>query len=171
MSKLDLFKKQQALREKVAGRPLIHSSADPEAVAALLSTEADTARLASLDYFSSLSAPVGVDPQETRQLLTQLEEGFGNTKLEAMLAKAQRDVIGAIAGPLGLGRVLATYDKVGGNVTTVHNAKQSIYAREGDVYNRDDYTKTANSQENLNAVARVLSVALSPEASLIRKAI
>jgi len=147
MSKLDLFKKQQALREKVAGRPLIHSSADPEAVAALLSTEADTARLASLDYFSSLSAPVGVDPQETRQLLTQLEEGFGNTKLEAMLAKAQRDVIGAIAGPLGLGRVLATYDKVGGNVTTVHNAKQSIYAREGDVYNRDDYTKTANSQE------------------------
>lgn len=145
MSKLDLFKQQQSLRTNVKGRPLIHSAVSPEAVAALLSTEADTSRLPSLGYLSWLSLDTTDTSVEADRLIKELEQGFEAARLGAMLQKCQRDVIGAIAGPLGLGNVIAAHDKLGGNVTTIHNAGQKIYAREEDEYNRKDYTHSRNS--------------------------
>ncbi|MBA1245543.1 hypothetical protein [Pseudomonas japonica] len=146
MSKLDLFKQQQALRAAVQGRPLIHSAALPEAVATLLSAEADASRLSSLGYLSVLSMDIADTSAEADRLIRELEQGFEAARLETMLQKCRRDVIGAIAGPLGLGKVIAVHDKVGGNVTTIHNAGQKIYAREQDEYRRDDYTNTPNSE-------------------------
>jgi len=146
MSKLEQFRKQQALRAQLANRPLIHSAANPEDVAALLASQADTTRLASLDYHASLSVTLQAAPQEARVLLDELEKEFDQARVNDLLAKAQRDIVAAIAGPLGLGKVLAVYDKQGGNVTTIHNAQQGIYANTDERYNRDDYDRGLNSQ-------------------------
>jgi len=147
VSKLEQFKKQQALRTRLANRPLIHVAAAPEDVAALLAAEGNASRFASLDYHASLSVSIKSAPDEARLLLEQLEQHFESARVDALLTKAQRDIVGAIAGPLGLGKVLSVYDKQGGNVTTIHNARQGIYARTDDEYNRKDYTHTKNSQE------------------------
>ena len=150
MSKVDLFKKQNALREKIAGRPLVHSAADPAAVEVFLKSGLDVDRIASLDCFAEISVSYQALTGEDRALIESLEQAFERGRLEVALTKAQRDVIGAIAGPLGLGKVLSVHEKIGdkngGNVTTVHNAKQKIYARAEDEYNRDDYTKSLNSK-------------------------
>lgn len=146
MSKLQQFRKQQALRAQLANRPLIHAAANPEDVAALLASQADTTRLASLDYHASLSLTLQAAPPEARVLLDELEQEFDQARVNDLLAKAQRDIVAAIAGPLGLGKVLAVYDKQGGNVTTIHNAQQGIYANTDERYNRDDYDRGLNSQ-------------------------
>ncbi|MBS5847170.1 MAG: hypothetical protein KID08_15815, partial [Pseudomonas putida] len=69
MSKLELFRKQQALRAQLANRPLIHAAANPEDVAVLLVSEADATRLASLDYHASLSLTLQTAPQDAHVLL------------------------------------------------------------------------------------------------------
>lgn len=146
MSKLDLFRQQQAMRAVVHGRPLLHDAASPEDVATLLSAEADAARLSSLGYLSALTLDTTDTSAEADRLIQDLEQGFEAARLEAMLQKCQRDVIGAIAVPLGLGKLIAVHDKVGGNITTIHNAGQNIYAREEDEYIRKDYTHSSNSK-------------------------
>ena len=146
MSKLELFRKQQALRAQLANRPLIHAAANPEDVAVLLASEADATRLASLDYHASLSLTLQTAPQDAHVLLDELEKEFDQARVSELLAKAQRDIVSAIAGPLGLGKVLAVYDKQGGNVTTIHNAQQGIYANADELYNRNDYDRGFNSQ-------------------------
>ncbi|QQD55350.1 hypothetical protein MHB_0003475 [Pseudomonas fluorescens BBc6R8] len=146
MSKLEIFRKQQALRASVGNRPLIHSAVSPEAVAQILSAEPDYVRLSSFSYFEAISLTAADHSDEALRLIEQLEQGFDAARLDDMLQKCQRDVIGAIAGPLGLGKVLAVHDKVGGNVTTIHNAKQKIYARTEEEYNRTEYTKRPNSE-------------------------
>jgi hypothetical protein len=146
MSKLEQFRKQQALRAQLANRPLIHAAAAPEDVAALLAMQTDSARLASLDYHASLSLTLQAAPQDARALLDELEQQFDQARVNDLLGKAQRDIIGAIAGPLGLGKFLAVYDKQGGNVTTVHNAQQDIYANDDERYKRADYDEGRNSE-------------------------
>ncbi|MDE1169346.1 MAG: hypothetical protein PW845_29215 [Pseudomonas sp.] len=146
MSKLELFKKQQALRAAVGGRPLIHNAASAQAVTHLLNVEVDGSRLKSMSFLSALSINTSDPGAEADQLIKELEAGFDSARLEDMLHRCQRDVIGAIAGPLGLGKLIATYDKVGGNVTTIHNAEQKIYARAEDEYNRSDYTNSRNRE-------------------------
>jgi hypothetical protein len=146
MSKLELFRKQQAMREQLATRPMLYAAAAPEDVAALLAMPTDNARLASLDYHASLSLTLQTAPKDARDLLKELEQEFDQVRVDALLSKAQRDIIGAIAGPMGLGKFLAVYDKQGGNVTTVHNAQQDIYANpDEEKYNRDHYDKGRNS--------------------------
>ena len=148
MSKLEQFRKQQALREQLANRPLLHATAAPEDVAALLAKKADIARLTSLNYLASLSLTLQADPNDARGLLKELEHELNQAQVSDLLGKAHRDIISAIAGPLGLGKFLAVFDKDGGNVTTVHNAQQDIYANpDKEKYNRDHYDKGKNSSD------------------------
>ena len=66
MSKLEQFRKQQALREQLANRPLLYAAAAPEDVAALLAKQADSTRLARLDYHASLSLTLQTAPNDAR---------------------------------------------------------------------------------------------------------
>ena len=46
------------------------------------------------------------------------------------MAQTQHDFLYAIAVPFGLGKLLSAYDKEGGNVDTIHNARAGVYATE-----------------------------------------
>ena len=64
----------------------------------------------------------------------------------------KNEVIKSIVTPFGLGKIVAAYDKIGGNVDTINNARNSIYSTQeeqnkynnrGD-YNSDEYHKDTN---------------------------
>lgn len=128
MSKLDLFKKQQALRSRLSYDKCLHVVPPRDKVDMMLNVKVDTARLSSFDYIGDLSLPIESDPVAAQALLNELQNSFNNKKLDALLNKAQSDLIQSIVGPLGIGKLVSAYDKVGGNVDTIHNARNNIYA-------------------------------------------
>lgn len=63
-------------------------------------------------------------------------------RFEQMLVECKQEIIRNIVNPFGLGLIVATYDKTGSNVDTIHNVRHGIYAtkEEHDRYkNRGDY--------------------------------
>lgn len=100
----------------------------------------DEARIAALTAFEKPGSIPENSAEEIHALLNELGEQFDAERLDLMLGKLSHDVLHSVAGPFGVGKVLAAWDKEGGNVTTVHNAGQRIYAQAEQQYNRDDYT-------------------------------
>ncbi|MBS0349133.1 MAG: hypothetical protein JSR69_22020 [Proteobacteria bacterium] len=91
----------------------------------------------------TLSAPVEVSPEEVNQLIKEIRSRWDGQQMNALLSSCRSSVLSSIVGPFGLGGIVAVMDKEGGNVTTVHNAKQNIYANKEDQYNRSHYAGAA----------------------------
>lgn len=105
----------------------------------------DEARIAALLTFGKPGDIPENSAEEINTLLNELGEQFDAERLDQMLGKLSHDVLHSVAGPFGVGKILAAWDKEGGNVTTIHNAGQGIYAQQEDQYDRKTYTHTANS--------------------------
>ncbi|MCY4304780.1 MAG: hypothetical protein OXC62_08415 [Aestuariivita sp.] len=56
--------------------------------------------------------------------LRELRGQFHAERAEVILKEVKVDVTRSIVGPLGLGKILAAYDKTGGYVDTVHNVRE-----------------------------------------------
>lgn len=93
-----------------------------------------------LDHFSS---PIAVTAQEADALLSDLRSRWDEHQIQLLLGNCKKSVINSVVGPFGLGSLTAAMDKDGGNVTTIHNAQQDIYARPDDEYRRSDYAGSA----------------------------
>lgn len=89
---------------------------------------------------------VEVSDEEIQQHLTVLENEFNDERFRLLLTSCRNEVLSAVVGPFGLGGIVSSGDKNGGNVTTIHNAKEKVYAREQDEYKREDYTRAKNSE-------------------------
>ncbi|PTP70285.1 hypothetical protein [Vibrio splendidus] len=144
MSRLDQFRKLQETRSKIQTTPLREASS-PELVEAMLNSDVDERRMSSLDYSNHLVYSIDIDKDEAKQLLVDLRGQFNSDRVEKLLSTVQKDIFQSIAGPFGLGKVVSAYDKIGGNVTTINNAQQGIYAQESDEYKRSAYTRVTNS--------------------------
>ena len=66
--------------------------------------------------------------EETQEFLSQYYNGASNERFEQMMQECKRSVIQSIVVPFGLGKIVAAYDNMGGNVDTVHNVRKEIYA-------------------------------------------
>lgn len=128
MSRQDLFRKQQARKNKRAGHPLIHEAAPAAKVQEILNCEVDQSRLESWSYLGDLVCPIEVPPAEAKALVNSLKNSFDEERLEKLLSQTQNDLIHSITGPFGLGRLQSAYDKSGGKVDTIYNVRQGIYA-------------------------------------------
>lgn len=100
----------------------------------------DEARIAALTAFDTPGSIPENSTEEIHALLNELGEQFDTKRLDQMLGKLSHDVLHSVAGPFGVGHVLTAWDKEGGNVTTVHNARQGIYAHDSQKFKRGDYT-------------------------------
>jgi hypothetical protein len=60
--------------------------------------------------------------------LSELELAFHSQRIERLFSDTRRSALQAIAGPFGVGKMLSAYDKTGGTVDTVHNARAGVYA-------------------------------------------
>lgn len=77
-----------------------------------------------------LPQSVSVSDDEVRQYVERIDAAFSEKIIGDLLADCRSRTINAIIVPLGLGKFVALYDKVGGNVDTIHNAREGIYATE-----------------------------------------
>jgi hypothetical protein len=80
------------------------------------------------------------------ELICELNGKFDQEKFDALIASCRDAVLNTIVGPFGLSNVLFE-DKDGGNVTTLHNARNNLFANDEDKnrftaeYNRKNYEK------------------------------
>lgn len=83
-----------------------------------------------------------VSEREAQEFLDKFKKELNDKRFYQLINDCKKEVITNIVGPFGLGKVVAVYDKVGGNVDTIHNAREGIYATEEaqNAYeNRGDY--------------------------------
>lgn len=147
-SRIERFKKRKMITEKTKSLPFVSGVVDQKDVDKVLSSGIDIQKLKDLDYSTDLNYSLNADPEEVKALLSELKDSFNKERVERLLDETKKDIISSISGPFGLGKVLSVYDKAGGNVTTIHNANDGIYARDEDRYKREDYTNTKNSNGN-----------------------
>lgn len=140
------FKKRKEIIKKNSSLPLVRGVTDQELVDNLLRQGIDNDRVASLDYSTDLNVSLEVNATEVETLLSNLRASFNKDRLEQLLGDTKRGVISSIAGPFGLGKIISAHDKMGGNVTTVHNANNGVYVNDEDRYTREDYTHSKNSE-------------------------
>ncbi|HRQ69373.1 MAG TPA: hypothetical protein PLW78_03620, partial [bacterium] len=79
-------------------------------------------------------------------MLDNIEKQYDVEKIDGLIEECKNQVIDNIIKPFGLGQILFK-DKDGGNVTTINNAKQGVYANEEEKYERRKYEMTKNSSE------------------------
>jgi hypothetical protein len=129
-------------------------------------TEEGTRLLDTINHW----ADVKIELDETSEvaasaLLNELRQELANNRIGTLVNNSRRAVIDSIVRPFGLGKVVASADKRGGSVLTLHNARvaqkegwsddfadperlNAFGKRKEESYNRDDY---AASQEQKQA--------------------
>ena len=121
MESKDRFNRIQETRERST-----FAIVEPDLADRHLEGEPDAEFLEQLEAASSypsLDIDVAVTREEADGILADLRAEFHSNRIDLMLNEMRGDVLRAIIGPFGLGRVLAAYDKTGGNVDTVHNVR------------------------------------------------
>ena len=158
MNSVDRFKK----RKKIIGSISVHESVDKELVNEFLNSEVDKSKVETsfkiVDEHYDFKYDFTVSKDEAKEFLEQFKKDFNQERFDKLIIDCRKEVINSIVTPFGLGKIIAAYDKAGGNVTTVHNAnnkdfidfdgekyKKGVYAQQEDEYNRNDYTNTKNS--------------------------
>ena len=78
----------------------------------------------------NLPESIRVSEDEIQAYVKKIEESFSEKNINDLIDDCRNRSINAIIVPLGLGKIVALYDKVGGNVDTIHNVRQGIWASE-----------------------------------------
>jgi len=112
MNRLERLKKQQAMRKRIIVKP----------------NTIETISSKSNNDYSEDKFHIEVTSEEVKELLSSLNQEFDKKKIDELFAKTKEDLTEAIIVPFGLGKVMSAYDKAGGNVNTIHNVRQDIYA-------------------------------------------
>ena len=73
---------------------------------------------------------LSVSEAEIRALLKECVDAYDKERLDDLLKECKNKVVEGVVIPFGLGGVVAHYDKNGGNVNTVHNVREGVYATE-----------------------------------------
>lgn len=134
MNRKDRFKKRKMMLEKSKKTILVKESVDSELIQEFLTTEVDTQsvekNLNCTEEHYDFKYDFSVSKEEAEDFLEHFKKDFNQEKFDKLVNDCKKEVIKSIATPFGVGKVFAAYDKVGGNVNTVHNAREGIYATE-----------------------------------------
>lgn len=144
--RIERFRKRKAILQRNQSLPLVKGVVDQEAVDEHLNKGSDASKLVALDYTTETSVCLKVDSAEVKMLINDLKASFHKDRFDQLIDDTKRGVVLSIAGPFGIGKVISAYDKTGGNVTTVNNANNNVYAEEEDRYRREQYTHSKNSK-------------------------
>ncbi|RUA32322.1 MAG: hypothetical protein DSY76_00600 [Bacteroidetes bacterium] len=140
--KLERYKK----RKKIKKSYTVYEKVDQSIVDEFLNSKFDKKRIDATFEATHNFYNIKVTEDEAKEFLEQFKKEFNDNKFKQLIYDCKTEVISNIVTPFGLGGVVAKFDKDGGNVTTIHNANQNIYANEKDKYKREDYTNTKNSE-------------------------
>lgn len=85
-----------------------------------------------------------VTNEEAKEFLVQFKRDFNQERFDKLIIDCKKEVINSIVNPFGLGKIISAYDKVGGNITSIHNFKQGIVATNEDKNRYDEWQRIAN---------------------------
>lgn len=126
---VDRFRQTQAILAQIRGGPSLVALPSPADSQRVLSAPVDEQFLARV-FFKD---PVLLDLTDISESVvsarfSELEQAFHSQRIERLFADTRRSALQAIAGPFGVGKMLSAYDKTGGAVDTIHNARAGVYA-------------------------------------------
>jgi hypothetical protein len=124
MNRLERLKKQQKMRKKIRVKSNIIESITNDS---------------TLENFQ-----LKASSDEIESLLSSLNQEFDKKRFDELFTKTKEDLKQSIIVPFGLGKVISAYDKAGGNVDTIYNVRQDIYAT-------DEARKEYKNQEEYNS--------------------
>ncbi|MCY4347201.1 MAG: hypothetical protein OXC17_10445 [Aestuariivita sp.] len=122
MTNKDRFFRMQADRQK-----RIPSIADSDLVEEFLKEEPDASFVRDSvgpTEYPEFNFDITISDADAIEYLRELRGQFHAERAEVILKEVKADVTRSIVGPLGLGKILAAYDKTGGYVDTVHNVRE-----------------------------------------------
>ncbi|QKF67817.1 hypothetical protein AVENP_2289 [Arcobacter venerupis] len=152
MDRVDRFKKRKKIIESIS----VYETIDKELVNEFLNSEVDENKVEqaykNIDEHYDFKYNFTVSKNEAKEFLEQFKKDFNQERFDKLIIDCRKEVINSIVTPFGLGKIVAAYDKVGGNVDTVHNVRDGIYATEDEQkayenrgeYNSDVYHKDIN---------------------------
>ena len=129
-------------RRKMKNSMTIYKDVDEKLVSELLNSEVNREKVD--DVFISIQEhyDMSVSEEEAQEFLIQFKRDFNDERFNKLIHDCKKEVINSIVTPFGLGRVVAAYDKTGGNVDTVHNVRNNIFATDAEkekYQNREEY--------------------------------
>lgn len=162
MSSLERYNKRKLKLNNLPNTVAIIKAIDQNMVNNFLCSKADmnlvTQTTQIIESHYKFEYDFNVSAEEAKEFLEKFKNDFNQERFDKLITDCKKDVINSIVTPFGLGKIVAAYDKVGGNVTTVHNAnnkefidsdgkkyKGGIYSKAEDAYERTKYTHSKNS--------------------------
>lgn len=169
MSKsLSIHKKQKALKQKKS--QLLLADADSGQVSLLLNCNIGERKLTALPFTQEILSSKSINDKESQALLDDIKQEFDTNRIDILIDRLEYDIIHSITVPFGLGKVISAYDRVGGNVNTIHNARTGVYATQAAAssyegrddydsskYHKDDSYKSTNANYSKERKAGILT--------------
>ena len=149
MDKIERFKRRKNRKKDINERMLYLVPDESRVNKHLNSSVDDTLIAASDNQFNRIykfECNIDVSDGEVRELLEVLEKEFDDQKFNLLLKECKSTVIQSIVTPFGLGGMVSKFDKNGGNVDTIHNVREGVYAT-GDEKHKYDNRGEYNSQD------------------------
>ena len=145
-SSLDRFKKRKKLKNSTT---VYSSDIEESSVNEFLHSDCDDEKVKSVYKKTEEFYDASVSKSEAEQFLIRFKKEFNQARFDQLINDCKKDVINTIVTPFGIGHIVAAYDKTGGNVDTVHNVRDGIYATDNEQnayetrgdYNSDEYHK------------------------------
>ena len=151
MSKYEEFRKQQELLTAVRSKPKVHMAIDQALVSELLSVQPDYKRKEDL-HVSFTQTKQLVNAEAISGRLDELASSFDRNRIQEHIQNVREECEQMVTNTCGLGGIAAAYDRTGGNVDTIHNVRNEVYATEKELSkyeSRGEYdSNSVHSHEN-----------------------
>lgn len=127
--RLQRFALRQGLRDKATERPTLVAMPSSAEAPGLDAAPIDTAYLDGMALLPTVLAKAADIPRAfVDARLAGMIEAFDAQRVERLFTQMRQSSLQSIAGPFGVGKMLSAYDKTGGSVDTIHNAREGVYA-------------------------------------------
>lgn len=136
--RIDRFKARRQLQAQLRDQPLLVALPTAADALALQQQPIDLQRVDLAFSALSVDLDTRVSDAQVDSALQDFTKAFNGERFDQLMRDSRREVLQAVVVPFGLGKVLSVYDKVGGNVDTIHNARKEVYATDEA---RDNYAK------------------------------
>lgn len=122
-----VMRRQQARAKRQNSTQLISMPSAAE-IDQVMHAPVDNQFIGWVNQALSLELPPATTYEQAQVRLNALTAAFNAERFDQLLVESRRGALQAIVVPFGLGKMLSAYDKVGGNVDTIHNARNEVYA-------------------------------------------
>ena len=148
MSRLDRYKKRKKIKQSIH----IQRDVNPELVTEFLDSNINEENMKevyqSVEEHYNFQYDFTVSKTEAQEFLTQFKKDFNDERFNQLISDCKKEVINSIVTPFGLGKIVAAYDKAGGNVDTIHNVRNKNFVDSDGTTYKDGVYATNKAKEN-----------------------